>query len=192
MAVTKISDELKKAIKELPEREKDKLLLRLIAKDGMLVKKLNHQLLEDEVDMESKREELAEQMRKHFSAEGFGFWSHTPGLVMMEMRSFSGELTRHVKITKDKYGEVQLNLLLINMPFRTQSKTLYDNQHRADKFADYVCKKAQTIFKKLATLDRDYYLEFEKDVNEMLQHLQQYPPTARLMQTYGLPATWEY
>lgn len=192
MAVNKVSDELKKAIKELPEKEKDKLLLRLIAKDKMLIEKLNHQLLEDEVDMESRREELAEQMRKHFNAEGFGFWSHTPGLVMMEMRSFSGEITRHVKITKDKYGEVQLNLLLINMPFRTQHKTLHNNQHRADKFADYVCKKAQAVFKKLKTLDRDYYLEFEKEVNEMLQHLQHYPPAARLMSPYGLPREWTY
>ncbi len=192
MATTKIPDALKQAIKDLPDQEKDKLLLRLIAKDKMLVERLNHQLLEDEVDMEQKREALAAQIRHHFDTEGLGFWSHTPGLVMMEMRSFSGEITRHIKITKDKYGEVQLNLLLINMPFRTQQKILQGNRHRADKFADYVCKKAQLIMKKLASFDRDYYLEFEKDVNEMLRHLQQYPPTAGLMQYYQLPRHWEY
>lgn len=191
MAV-KISDELKRAIKKLPEPEKDKLLLRLIAKDALLVEKLNHQLLEDEVDVEERRDALASQIRERFSAESFAFWSHTPGLVMMEMRSLSGEITRHVKITRDKYGEIQLLLLLINMPFRAQRNILYGHQRRADKFADYVCKKAQTVFKKLNTLDRDYYLEFEQEVNEMLQHLQQYPPTASLMSAYDLPATWEY
>jgi hypothetical protein len=189
---TKISDELKKAIKNLPEAEKDKLLLRLIAKDRMLIAKLNHELLEDEVDAEAQRETLARQLEAHFSAENFAAWNHTPGLVMMEQRSFSGAITRHVKITKDKYGEIQLTVLLVNMPFRAQSKILYHNQHRADTFAPYVCKKAQDVFKKLKKLDRDYYVEFEKDVNEMLDHLRNYPPTKSLMKEYQLPERWEF
>lgn len=189
---SKISEELKKAIKNLPEPEKDKLLLRLIAKDCMLIAKLTHQLLEDEVDAEAQREALSRQMQAHFASEGFEAWNHTPGLVMMEQRSFSGAISRHVKITKDKYGEIQLTLLLVNMPFRAQSKILYDNQHRADKFASYVCKKAQDIFKKLAKIDRDYYVEFEKDVNEMLEHLRHYPPTQSLMAEYQLTFRWEF
>lgn len=192
MAKQKISDELKQAIRTLPMPEKDKLLLRLIAKDHLLVEKLHHQLLEDEADQKYRREALAEQIRNHFAAEGFGYWSHTPGLVMMEMRSFSGEISRHVKVTRDKYGEVQLNLVLVNATFTAQRHLLYNNQHRADKFADYVCKKAQAILKKLRTLDRDYYLDFEQDVNAMLQHLQQYPPTVPLMPAYDLPQHWEY
>lgn len=188
----KISDELKKAIKNLPESEKDKLLLRLIAKDQMLIAKLTHQLLEDEVDAEEQREALSRHIQAHFSSEHFGAWNHTPGLVMMEQRSFSGAISRHVKITKDKYGEIQLMLLLINMPFRAQSKILYNNQHRADKFASYVCKKAQDIFNKLNKMDRDYYVEFEKDVNEMLEHLRNYPPIQSLMAEYQLPVHWEF
>ena len=189
---TKISDELKKAIKNLPEPEKDKLLLRLIAKDRMLIAKLTHQLLEDEVDAEAQREVLSRQIQAHFTSENFGAWNHTPGLVMMEQRAFSGAITRHLKITKDKYGEIQLMLLLVNMPFRTQSKILYDNQHRADTYAPYVCKKAQDIFKKLNRIDRDYYVEFEKDVNEMLEHLHNYPPTRSMMTGYQLPLRWEF
>ncbi len=189
---SKISDELKKAIKNLPESEKDKLLLRLIAKDRMLVAKLNHQLLEDEVDAEEQRDKLARQVETHFDSENFRAWNHTPGLVMMELRSFSGAIGRHVKITKDKYGEIQLTLLLVNIPFRTQSEILFDNQHRADTFAPYVCKKTQDIFKKLKRLNRDYYIDFEKDVNEMLEHLHKYPPTRALMDAHQLPKTLEF
>ncbi len=189
---TKISDELKKAIKNMPEAEKDKLLLRLIAKDRMLIAKLNHELLEDEVDAEAQREQLARQLEAHFSSEHFAGWNHTPGLVMMEQRSFSGAIARHVKITKDKYGDIQLNVLLVNMPFRAHPGILYHNQHRADTFAPYVCKKAQDVFKKLDKLDRDYYLEFEKGVNEMLDHLRHYPPTRSLMKEYQLPERWEF
>ncbi len=51
---TKIPDKLKKAIREMPETDKDKLLLRLVAKDALLVRQLNHRLLEDEVDAEQQ------------------------------------------------------------------------------------------------------------------------------------------
>ena len=44
----KLTDQLKWAIVTMPGEEKDKLLLRLISKDDMLVKKLHHQLLEDD------------------------------------------------------------------------------------------------------------------------------------------------
>ena len=188
---TKISDELKKAIRAMPEPEKDKLLLRLVAKDTMLVRKLQHQLLEDEVDAEQQRDALTEQVTDYFRSEGFSGWNYTPGLVMMELRNFSGAITRHVKITKDKYGEVRLLLLLVNLPFRHQRALLDKKAKRADKFAVYVVKKAQTALKKLEKLNEDYYIEFEQDVNEMLGHLHDYPPTAHLAEEYGLPKRWE-
>lgn len=187
---TKISDELKKAIRAMPEPEKDKLLLRLVAKDTMLVRKLQHQLLEDEVDAEQQRDKLAEQVTTYFTSEGFTGWNYTPGLIMMELRNFSGAITRHVKITKDKYGEVQLLLLLVNLPFRHHRALLDRRAKRADKFASYVVKKAQTTLKKLEKLDEDYYIEFEQDVNEMLDHLHGYPPTAHLAEEYNLPKQW--
>ncbi|MGB3780786.1 MAG: hypothetical protein WA960_20655 [Tunicatimonas sp.] len=189
---TKIPDELKKAIRAMPELEKDKLLLRLVAKDGMLVRKLQHQLLEDEVDAEQQRDALAEQVTTYFTSEGFSGWNYTPGLVMMELRNFSGAITRHVKVTRDKYGEVRLLLLLVNLPFRHQRALLDRKAKRADKFAVYVVKKAQTALNKLEKLDQDYYIEFEKDVNEMLGYLHNYSPTAPLAADHGLPQQWEY
>lgn len=62
----KISSELQRAILTMPEKEKDKLLLRLIAKDAMLIKKLHHQLLEDESDALQQREELIKNIKEHF------------------------------------------------------------------------------------------------------------------------------
>ncbi len=176
----------------MPEAEKDKLLLRLVAKDVMLVRKLQHQLLEDEVDAEQQRDALVEQVTTYFTSEGFSGWNYTPGLVMMELRNFSGAITRHVKITKDKYGEVRLLLLLVNLPFRHQRALLDKKTRRADKFAVYVVKKAQTTLNKLEKLNEDYYIEFEKDVNEMLGHLHSYPPTAQRTDEHGLPKQWEY
>ena len=192
LMATKIHDELKEAIRMMPEPAKDKLLLRLVAKDELLVRTLQHQLLEDETDKEEQRNALAEQMRTYFASNEFAQWSYTPGLAMMELRNCSGTITRHVKVTKDKYGEVQLLLLLVNLPFRHQRKMLDRKSRRSEKFALYVVKKAQMILKKLARLDEDYYIEFEKDVNEMLGHLSGYPSTAQLMNDYDLPPRWEY
>ena len=187
----KIADELKEAILEMPEREKDKLLIRLVSKDTSLMAKLRHQLLEDEVDMEQRRDEIMQQMEDTFTREGFAFWTHTPGLVMMVMRDFSGDINKHVKITKDKYGEIALLTRLVNLPFREQYSLLVEKQHRADKFAAYACRKAQIVFNKLKRFDRDYYLDFEKEVNQMLDYLKNYPPSAKLMDEYGLPQGWE-
>ena len=175
----------------MPEKEKDKLLIRLVSKDHTLMAKLQHQLLEDEVEMEQRRDEIMQQMENTFSQDGFAFWTHTPGLVMMVMRDFSGDINEHVKITKDKYGEIALLTRLVNMPFREQYAILGENQHRADKFAAYACRKAQIVFNKLKRFNRDYYLDFEKEVNEMLEHLKKYPPSSRLMREYGLPQRWE-
>jgi hypothetical protein len=131
----RISDELKTAITEMPEKEKDKLLIRLVAKEPVLMAKLKHQLLEDEVDMEQQRDKIMQQIVNTFSMEGFTIWNHTPGLVMMVMRDFSGDINHHVKVTKDKYGEIMLLTRLVNIPFREQHDILVENQHRADKFA---------------------------------------------------------
>lgn len=175
----------------MPEREKDKLLIRLVSKDYTLMAKLQHQLLEDEVEMEQRRDAIMQQMENTFSRDGFAFWTHTPGLVMMVMRDFSGDINKHVKITRDKYGEIVLLIRLVNMPFREQYAILDENQHRAGKFAAYACRKAQIVFNKLERFDRDYYLDFEKEVDEMLGYLKKYPPSSRLMREYGLPQRWD-
>jgi len=190
--MAKLENDLKQAIVEMPAKEKDRLLLRLIAKDSLLTAKLRHQLLEDDSDMLAARTELLEAIENTFAREGFANWTHTPGLVMMVMRDFSGDITRHVKITKDKYGEIMLLTQLINSPFSKQRKLLMSKQRRGEKFATYACRKAQIVLSKLEKFEPDYYLDFEKDVNEMLSHLNNYPPAQRQMQTYGLPHRWEF
>ena len=41
-------------------------------------------------------------------------------------------------------------------------------------------------------MNEDYYIEFEKEANEMLRHLPGYAPTAQLMAEYGLPKRWGF
>ena len=54
----KVPKELEKAILSLPVKDKDKMLLKLVAKSELLIQQLNFQLLEDESDLKEKREEI--------------------------------------------------------------------------------------------------------------------------------------
>jgi hypothetical protein len=185
MAAVKLTEELKRAIVAMPSPEKDKLLLKLVAKDDMLVAKLHHQLLEDEGDVETRRDAL------RLEIDRIGTYDmETPGWLMMALRDFSGAIGRHVKVTKDKHGEVSLTVAMVNQSFRSSREMLEKRQGRADNFAEYVVKKAAFALDKLAKIHEDYYIEFEDEVNEMLAYLHGYPPTAKLAWEQGVPKKW--
>ncbi len=56
--------DLKMEIRSLPEKEKDKLLLRLIAKDKVLTEHLHFKLLEDESDLGARHDKLHEEINE--------------------------------------------------------------------------------------------------------------------------------
>ena len=63
-----------------------------------------------------------------FSDSAMGFhkaakYYYSPGYLLLELRSISGRITQHVKTTKDKYGEVALNCLLLNQAFKSAKKS---------------------------------------------------------------------
>ena len=58
--------ELKNSILDLPSKEKDKLLLRLINKDETLVEHLHFQLLEDENDLQDRVKNIYEKIDLQF------------------------------------------------------------------------------------------------------------------------------
>lgn len=105
----KLPKELEKAVLSLPAKEKDKLLIRLIGKNELLIQQLYFQLLEDESDLPHKRAEIKNQILKVSK-----MYHDTAGWMMMDMRELNGRITNHIKITKDKYGEIELTLFLLN------------------------------------------------------------------------------
>ncbi len=189
--MTKISDELKWAIVRMPSIEKDKLLLKLIAKDEMLIAKLQHQLLDTESDTRKKKAELLEQIRNHVAIGGVYSNHHTPGLLMMGMRYCNGDITRYAKITNDKLGEIELTLALVNISFKDNAGMLLNNANRAETFAEYVVKKADYVLKKLPKIHEDYYIEIEFALNEMLQNIHNYIPCYHFAKEIKIPKRLE-
>jgi hypothetical protein len=190
----KIEETLKDAILQMPQKEKDKILLRLIAKDEMLVAKLNHQLLENEDDTLEQRQNLLAEIKKAISFKGRrnDEYYHTPGTLMMVLRSCNAAISQHFKITKDKMGEIELSLTLVNEAFTHHQKMLAEKTKRADNFAEYVVKKAEFILKKLEKIHEDYYVELEREVDKMLAFVHNYSPCGTFLKQIKIPKTWIY
>lgn len=182
----KLPKELEKAVLSLPQKEKDKLLIRLIGKNELLIQQLYFQLLEDESDLPHKRAEIKNQILKVSK-----MYHDTAGWMMMDMRELNGRITNHVKITKDKYGEVELTLFLLNTFFDNQLSLLEQYSGKTDTISLYIAKRTEFLMKKLPKLHEDYFVEFERDVNKLLERIHTYCPAyyARQMQ---LPKSWEY
>ncbi len=159
-----IDKPLENAILTLPETEKDKMLLRLIAKDDVLIEQLRVKLLEDDFDLRERKEDIKKRIVSVSKMN-----HHTPGWMMMDMRDISGTINHYFKVTKDKYGEVELQLFLLLTFFENQPEFMGKYTSRADKLAQYVAKRAETILNKLSKLHEDYRIEFERDVNWMLE-----------------------
>lgn len=179
-----LSNDLKRALVALPNAEKDRLLLRLVAKDQVLCEQLTYTLVEEESTVEDRREQIRKLIEDCVKS-----WHYSPGEFMMDLRRVNARITYHVKITKDSYGEVELTLLMLNRAFEEQFAFLEVYNGRSDSLASYVAKRAQFVLQKLAKLDPDYYVEFEGQVNLLLQRVHSYAPAVYARELH-LPGKW--
>ena len=182
----KLSDELKDAIAGLPEKEKNKLLLRLIPKDDILVERLTYELLEESDSPEERRHDLREEIESYLQRSISQFYS--PGYLLLDLRSISGSINRHLRVTKDKYGEIELNLFMLNYSLDRLAGQLRRFGHQKSKTLDvYIVKRAQKLEKLIDKLHVDYQLDFSDDYQKLIQHIDTLPNTrrmARLLEFY--------
>ncbi|WP_338768946.1 hypothetical protein WAF17_08830 [Bernardetia sp. ABR2-2B] len=184
--MAKIAKELKEAICQMPQKEKDKILLRLIAKDELLIARLEHELFGDENETKALAEEIKEEV------DTMASYNHgTPGWLMMAMRTENGAITRHVKITKDKKGEIELTLYLLSQTFKKQESFLKKYAYRADKFGAYVCKRMDFALKKLIKLHPDLQFDYKNEVEFILTFLHTNLATKGDAVIQDIPKDWE-
>lgn len=151
-------NDFKEAISLLPSKEKDKLILRLLKRDEVLAKRLYFELVSTETQDE-RRDKLARQIVSIITRVSNEYYS--AGYLMMDMRSVSGQITLHVKIAKDKFGEVSLNLLLLNEVLRRNNKRIMQSPpQKVVKLSVYIIEKAYKILMLIIALHEDYRVEF--------------------------------
>jgi hypothetical protein len=179
-----LDPDLKKAIVRLPGTEKDKLLLRLIAKDPILAERLQFELVEHKATLDERRELI-----RQFIDRTANVGQDSAGWVMMDMRTVSGYISRHVKVTKDAYGEVELMLYMLNTFYDHNAHLLHKYNSRTDKAAQYIAKRSEQVLKKAAKLDPDYHIEFADEINKLLGWVN-YAAPAHYARQLGLPKEW--
>lgn len=163
--------DLKLEIKALPENEKDKLLLRLIAKDKVLTEHLHFKLMEDEHDLLERQEQLTERIdaeiaelmaRKHLSSKD----------SIVTMRRLNGAITHHFKVTKDLNSEVELRLhLLKQVPIGFSAGALAVFHSGNEKLKIYYAKSVHSLFNKYQKMHEDIKFDLRDALNEVLEKL---------------------
>jgi len=180
-----IEDQLKKAIIQMPPKEKDKLLIRLITKDKALTDKLYFELIEESSTIQERRESIMSRITRLTKNI-----QDSPGWILMDMRNLSGDITYHVKVTRDKIGALELNIFLLNTFLTSYADKLKVYTSRTDKCALYIAKKALTILNGLNKLEEDYRVDYVKDTNKMLKLVHQLCSKMYARQL-NVPEAWE-
>ncbi|MCJ0742501.1 hypothetical protein [Pedobacter montanisoli] len=165
--------ELKQAILSLPVKEKDKLLLRLVAKDKVLTERLHFMLLEDESNLEERVGHLEAEIKDVCEA-----LRTQPKLtakdVLLSLRKLNKEINHFAKVTKSDFEEIRLKLqVLKHAPLKFKFKLFSSARNYEQTLASYVVKSVLNIHKKFVKLHEDLRFDLTGDFNELLEHIYQ-------------------
>lgn len=184
----KFEKEFKDALLDLPLKEKDKLLLRLLKRDVPLANQLYFELVSTQT-VEERRSELEEMVVKRVS--NMSKFSASIPKLLLEMRYLSGDITEQIKITKDKFGEISLNLLMLNEILALKPK-LYAISHRLNvhKFSIYVIARAFKLLVLIKSMHEDYLVDFRADLETLGELIVQDETLMKAAIQNGLDVNW--
>lgn len=181
------SKEFKAALSAFSSTEKDKLIFRLLRKDKLLSKKLYFELIDPETTDDKRNAMEQDVEEKIFLASKY---IGNPKYFLTIIRKISAEITEHIKITTDKFGEVSLNLLMVDkiLDYNDDlSRQRFDNVY---KLYIYIINK---IFKSLILikkLDEDYWMEFDDLLRTIQQKTSENHYLQKLCTNNGLDLNW--
>jgi len=161
----KFDDDFKEAIANLPSKEKDKLILRLLKKDLDLANRLYFELI-DVRTAEDRRKDVDDFIHRY--TDSFKSARFSPTVLMYDMREMSGRINEHVKITKDKLGEIWLNLEMLIQTL-DKSKQLLEKHdfYSSYKFNIYIVNRAYKIVSQIVKLHDDLQYDFKEKLEQL-------------------------
>ncbi len=182
------NDEFKAALALLPSKEKDKLIWRLLKRDELLSRRLEYELLAP-YDAIDKRNELAEEI--HDTVISFVARRERLSAILSQFRYLSGDITRHVYITKDKVGEISLNLVLLQEAMRLLQYSSYMFAGRnAQKYILYMLNKLFRTCMLINKLHIDYHIELEDDALKLGEIIQSNPDLMKYVKHHKFNINW--
>jgi hypothetical protein len=179
--------ELKVAILSIPLKEKDKLLLRLIAKDKLLTEHLHFKLLEDVLDLQERHKVLKDEIDNSIHLLLFDKKPSAKD-VLTVLRKLNGKINHHYKVTKEINSEVELRIHLLDVIPLTIREGLfsYSNAY-TDKLITYFLRTAKSAFIKYFKLHEDLQFDLRNDGESVLKKINDYKLTGQAA-GLGLPS----
>jgi len=178
--------ELKIAILDLPSKEKDKLLLRLVNKDETLVEHLHFQLLEDEKELVNRVKLIYEKIdlqykKSHHLINQINI-SRSHRQLLLTLKTLSGIVNYHVQITKDKVSEFELRKYILQESFTRYSYLFnkYTTGDNAEKLYKYQLGRLKLISSLFEKFHEDLKYDYETDIVQINNFLKDTPISFRI------------
>ncbi|MCF6350953.1 MAG: hypothetical protein L3J23_08000 [Flavobacteriaceae bacterium] len=183
------SKKFAEAISHLPATEKDKLILRLLKKDLILANRLQFELVDN-----SNIEERRTVIEKHIVTRVARMTEHFYSIsyLNMDVRYLSGDITEHVKITKDKYGDASLNLLLLIEVLRLNKDNILTAKPsvKLRKFSTAIIARVFKVLLLINKMDDDLLLDFKDDLKTLGQLIGDNDKVMKTAIENGLDVNW--
>ena len=160
------SKEFKQALSEFSSIEKDRLIFRLLKKDKLLSKKLYFEIIDPETT-DQKRDQMEENVTEKLASAAR--YIGNPKYYLSTIRTISAEITEHVKVTTDKFGEVYLNLFLVDQILENNDSFAQQRFDNVYKLYIYLINKIVRALLLIKKIDEDYWMEFD-EILEKIDH----------------------
>ncbi|RLZ06688.1 hypothetical protein [Faecalibacter macacae] len=164
---------LKQEILDLPEKEKNQLLIRLINKDQVLIEQLHFKLLEDEYDLikrfEDLKAEIETTLKDNFDSIINSKYTDKGKLYLRMIRNLSSRINHYAKVTKDVNGELRLRTILL-----IDSSAKYKSIQNEDSVIGYKARlyqvsKIKTMITLFGKLHEDLKYDYSDDFYESIE-----------------------
>lgn len=163
--------ELKMAITGLPVKEKDKLLLRLIAKDKVLTEHLHFKLMEDPADLEDRQQDLFEEITLAVG-ELTSIVKAGSRESLLVLRRLNGRVNHHYKVTKDIRSETELRLFLLEkIPVGYRESVFSSLGKYQERLKTYYLRSVLSLYKKYIKLHEDHQFDLREKMNAVLDKI---------------------
>ena len=178
--------DLKAAITDIPPKEKDKLLLRLIAKDKVLTEHLHFKLLEDPSDLVARYEALELEIQTAVTLLNNTRRASSKD-ALATLRRLNGMVNHHYKVTKDASTEAELRLhLLLQLPMDFNEGVFSPLAKFNERLKTYFLRTTLSFYKKYQKLHEDLQYDLKDEFNILLKKLQEHQLTQAALEV-GLP-----
>ena len=181
------SKEFKQALSEFSPIEKDRLIFRLLKKDQLLSKNLYFELIDPETT-DQKRDQMEENVTEKLASAAR--YIGNPKYYLSTIRTISAEITEHVKVTTDKFGEVYLNLFLVDQILENNDSFAQQRFDNVYKLYIYLINKIVRALLLIKKIDEDYWMEFDEILGKIDDKVHENRYLEKLFINNGIDFNW--